>query len=55
MAAEIHTKLANCTMGACWTEVDGLLLLKGTIFIPNASKLWASPLAEAHDSGHEGF
>lgn len=53
-AAEIRTKLANGTMRAGWTEVDGLLLFKGKIFIPDASELWATLLADAHDSGHEG-
>jgi hypothetical protein len=47
-AAEIRTKLANGTMWAGWTEVDGLLLFKGKIFIPDASELWATRLADAH-------
>lgn len=35
-----------------WTEIDELLLLKGTFFVLDASTLWSTILAEAHDRVH---
>jgi hypothetical protein len=37
-----------------WSLVDGMLLFKGRLFIPDSSSLWPQLLHEAHDMGHEG-
>lgn len=38
-----------------WTDVDGMLLYKGRLFVPDASTLWPQLLAQAHEAGHEGI
>jgi hypothetical protein len=50
----ICAQLAAGTTKEGWIEVDGLLLFKGKIFVPNASSLWPLLLADAHDGAHEG-
>jgi hypothetical protein len=50
----IRAQLEAGTAKADWTEVDGLLLFKGKIFVPDASTLWPLLLADAHDGAHEG-
>jgi hypothetical protein len=52
--ADLRAKLAAGVAREGWTQVDGLLLFKGKLFIPDASAIWPLILAEAHDCGHEG-
>ena len=40
--------------GANWTSVDGFVLHRGRIFVPDTSALWPQILATAHGAGHEG-
>lgn len=49
----MHSKLAAKTTPTGWTEVDGLPLFQGKIFIPDSSSLWPELLSFAHDSRHE--
>jgi hypothetical protein len=49
--ADLHAKLAAGVAREGWTQVDGLLLFEGKLFIPDASAIW--PLIP-HDCGHEG-
>lgn len=37
-----------------WSIVDGLLLFKGKVFVPEDSHLWPQLLAAVHEAGHEG-
>jgi len=53
-AVAIRANLATGQADDGWTEVDGMLLYKGRVFIPDASSLWPALLAHAHDVGHEG-
>lgn len=38
-----------------WSSVDGLLLHKGRVFVPDTSPLASSIVATIHDNGHEGI
>jgi hypothetical protein len=49
--ADLRAKLAAGVAREGWTQVDGLLLFEGKLFIPDASAIW--PLIP-HDCGHEG-
>lgn len=53
-ATTVREELANGQASEGWSEADGLLLFKGRIFVPDASTLWPTLLAHAHDAGHEG-
>lgn len=53
-AMELRAKLQADTAAKGWMEVDGLLLYKGKVFVPDASPLWPQLLADAHEGGHEG-
>jgi len=48
------TEIADGLAGAAWTELDGLVLHKGRIFVPDSSSLWPVLLQHAHGTGHEG-
>ena len=52
--AEIRAQMTAGTAAVGWSEVDGLLVFHGKVFLPNASALWQETLAAAHDGGHEG-
>jgi hypothetical protein len=52
---DVHTKLAAIITNEGWTLVDGLLLFKGKVFVPEASSVWPLTLADAHECGHEGI
>jgi hypothetical protein len=52
---DVHTKLAAIITNEGWTLVDGLLLFKGKVFVPEASPVWPLTLADAHECGHEGI
>ena len=47
-------EIADGLAGAAWTELDGLVLHKGRIFVPDDSALWPVLLQHAHGTGHEG-
>lgn len=53
--AQIRTQLTAGTAKEGWSEVDGLLLYKGKIFVPDASSLWPLLLTAVHGGGHEGI
>lgn len=42
------------TADAAWTIVDGLVMHRGRIFVPESSQLWPQLLETAHGIGHEG-
>lgn len=37
-----------------WSVVDNLLLFHGRVFVPADCKVWATLIADTHNSGHEG-
>ena len=47
-------EIADGLAGAAWTKLDGLVLHKGRIFVPDDSSLWPVLLQHAHGTGHEG-
>jgi hypothetical protein len=54
-AVPLRQQLVAGTVKEGWFEVDGLLLLKGKIFVPDASSMWPLLLASVHEEGHEGI
>ena len=52
---DVRQQLAAGTVSPGWTELDGLLLFKGKVYVPDASTLWPILLSSAHDTGHEGI
>lgn len=52
-ASTIRAKMVTDQGAEGWSEVDGMLLHKGRIFIPDVSSLWPVLLFHAHDTGHE--
>lgn len=53
-ALAIRDDIQRGTAASEWADVDGMMLFKGKLFIPDASSLWPSLLSHAHDAGHEG-
>ena len=53
-ARELRQQLGVGTAPSGWSEVDGLLLFQGKVFLPDDSKLWQRLLQDAHEMGHEG-
>jgi hypothetical protein len=51
----LHDRLTTGTAPEEWALVDGLLLYKGKIFVPDASTLWTPLLQQAYEAGHEGM
>lgn len=37
-----------------WSVVDDLILFHSRVFVPAESEVWATLLADTHNSGHEG-
>jgi len=52
-AQELRVQLAAGIAPNGWTLVDDMLLLRGCLFVPDASLLWLCLLQEGHGS-HEG-
>lgn len=52
--ATIRKQLDDGSATSGWQIVDGLLLFKGRVFIPDESPLWHQLLAAVHYVGHEG-
>jgi hypothetical protein len=50
----LRNQIAAGTTPVGWTDVDGLLLFKGRVFLPDESSLWPQVLEQAHTMGHEG-
>ena len=50
----LRNQIAAGTAPVGWTDVDGLLLFKGRVFLPDESSLWPQVLEQAHTMGHEG-
>lgn len=53
-ATTLQAQLVAGTAPLGWTEMDGMLLFQGKIFVPDASSLWPALLSQAHDARHEG-
>ncbi|CAN6308396.1 unnamed protein product [Urochloa humidicola] len=47
-------EIEDGTAGAAWTLVDGFVMYRGRIFMPETSRLWPLVLETAHGAGHEG-
>ena len=52
--ANINQQFVAGTAAVGWSDVDGLLVFQGKVFLPDASTLWPETLAAAHEGGHEG-
>jgi hypothetical protein len=52
---DVRQQLAAGIVSPGWTELDGLLLFKGKVYVPHASTLWPIILSSAHDTVHEGI
>lgn len=52
-AQDIRAKLQEGSAPEGWTDVDGLLLFRGRVFVPDDSSLSLQLLSDAH-GGHEG-
>jgi hypothetical protein len=53
-AQAIRARLAAGSAPEGWSLVNGMLLFRGCLFVPDTSSLWLQLLSEAHNTGHEG-
>lgn len=52
---ELRNHIAAGTVLDGWAEVDGLLLFRSKVFVPDVSSAWPHSLAAVHNGGHEGM
>jgi hypothetical protein len=51
---QLKTEVANRGRGDDWRIIDGLITVKGKVFVPHDSAFLADILAHAHGASHEG-